>query len=134
MASKRIVRAVRSAVSPARARPDVLASLNVIPEEKSTPLTRFVLARLGGPSKDLFALSFAAQMSMDKHALVINLADALPWLGIERIDVAVRLLKRHFQKGNTRSNQFSTLRWKIQEGVVGPVCDTTSLWISWMTF
>ena len=38
-------------------------------------------------------------MSVDKDALVFDLADALPWLGIDRIDSAVRLLTRHFKEG-----------------------------------
>ena len=47
-----------------------------------TPFTSFVMDWLTGPSRELFALSFAVQMKVDKHALVKNLNDALPWLGI----------------------------------------------------
>ena len=64
-----------------------------------TPLTRFVMDRLTGPSKELFSLSFAVQMKVDKNALVFDLADCLPWIGIGRIDHAVRLLTRHFKEG-----------------------------------
>ena len=37
-------------------------------------------------------------MSVDKHALVFDLSDSLPWLGIDRIDNAIRLLTRHFKR------------------------------------
>ena len=67
-----------------------------------TPLTRFVMNKLTGPSKELFALSFAVQMRVDKHALVFDLADCLPWIGIGRIDNAVRLLTKHFTEGQYR--------------------------------
>jgi hypothetical protein len=65
-------------------------------------LTEFVLNRLQGPSKELFAISFAAQMSVDKNALVYNLADALPWLGIELLGNAVRLMTKHYKEGEYR--------------------------------
>ncbi len=63
-------------------------------------LTKFVLDKLDGPSKQLFAVSFAAQMSVDKHALVFDIADALTWLGIDCIDSALKLLTRHFKEGD----------------------------------
>ena len=81
-----------------------------------TPLTRFVLDRLEGPSKELFAMSFAAQMSVDKHAVVFDLADALPWLGIELLGNAVRLMTRHFKEGEYRTEEVFVPRDKNPKG------------------
>ena len=93
---KNIMNAIKRAVSPSKSRATSTATASNVTQD--TPLTRFVLDRLEGPSKELFAMSFAAQMSIDKHALVFDLSDALPWLGIDRIDNAIRLLTRHFKK------------------------------------
>jgi hypothetical protein len=37
-------------------------------------------------------------MQMNKNALILDLTDTLPWLGIDRIDNAVRLLKKLFSE------------------------------------
>ena len=39
-------------------------------------------------------------MSVDKRAVVFDLADALPWLGIELLGNAVKLMTRHFKEGD----------------------------------
>ena len=96
---KNIMTAIKRAVSPVK--PRGTADENGVSfVMEHTPFTRFVMDRLSGPSKELFALSFAVQMKVDKHALVIDLNDALPWLGTGRIDHAIRLLKQHFPEGD----------------------------------
>ena len=54
---KNIMDAIKRAVSPSKPR----ATLTATPSSDAadTPLTRFVLDRLEGPSKELFAMSFA---------------------------------------------------------------------------
>lgn len=94
-----MMNAIKRAVSPLRPCRTSTEGAGPSSAPQVVSLTDFVLNRLQGPSKELFALSFAAQMSVDKDAQVFDLADALPWLGIDRIDNAVRLLTRHFKEG-----------------------------------
>ena len=94
---KNIMNSIKRAISPLRPRvaadEDVFASLTIC---GGRALTRFVMDKLTGPSKELFALSFAMQMKVDifrkgtqkaklffgKHALVVDLTDCLSWLGM----------------------------------------------------
>ena len=100
--------AIRRAVSPAMLRAASTDSL--ISAAENAPLTAFVLDRLEGPSKQLFAKSFEAQMSIDRRALVFALADALPWLSMDRVDSALRLLTRHFKRNEYKIEKVSTQR------------------------
>ena len=109
-----MMNAIKRAVSPLRPSRTTATDAGSSSTEVAS-LTEFVLNRLQGPSKELFALSFAAQMSVDKHALVFDLADALPWLGIDRIDSALRLLTRNSKRASTKSKRHSTQRWKNQK-------------------
>ena len=65
--------------------------------ETSTPFTDFVLSRLpNGDSQKLFALSFGEYLHHDPDALDIDFDDVFKWLGVDRKDNALRLLKREF--------------------------------------
>ena len=96
---KNVMATIKRAISPLRPRRPADEAAGPSATAEHTPLTKFVMDKLTGPSKELFALSFAVQMTVDKHALVFDLADCLPWIGIGRIDHAVRLLTRHFKEG-----------------------------------
>ena len=96
---KNVMATIKRAMSPLRPRHAADESVASSVTADHTPLTRFVMNKLTGPSRELFALSFAVQMKVDKNALVFDLADCLPWIGIGRIDHAVRLLTRHFKEG-----------------------------------
>ena len=121
MASKKIMTAIKRAVSPVRPQKSAdYANGNGSIMMEHTPFTKFVINRLTG--KELFAVSFAVQMKVDKHALVIDLADCLSWLGIDRIDSAVRLLKRHFEGGQYKAEKiFHTVVEKAAERGRRPV-------------
>ena len=112
---KVIMNAIKRAVSPAKLRAASTDSL--ISAAENASLTAVDLDRLEGPSKQLFAMSFAAQMSIDKHALVFDLANALPWLGINRIDSALRLLTRHLKRDEYKTEKvFHTGGGKLRQG------------------
>ena len=62
-----------------------------------TPFTNFVLARIPDEeTQKLFALSFGEHLKRDPDALEIDFDDVYRWLGIDRKDSALRLLKREF--------------------------------------
>ncbi len=62
-----------------------------------TPFTDFVLARIPDEeTQKLFALSFGEHLRRDPDALEIDFDDVYRWLGIDRKDSALRLLKREF--------------------------------------
>lgn len=92
---------------PLMPRPTAKESFEASKPTEHTPFTRFIVDRLNGPSKDEFALLFAAQMKFDKDALVFDLADTLPWLGITYIDSAAKLLNIHFTENNKKAPQKS---------------------------
>ena len=54
-------------------------------------------------------------MKVDKNALVFDLADCLPWIGMGRIDHAVRLLTSHFKEGQYKVETISPLRGETSE-------------------
>lgn len=61
----------------------------------ATPFTDFVLSRLPDEeSQKLFAMSFGEHLRHDPDALDIDFDDVFKWLGIDRKDNALRLLKR----------------------------------------
>ena len=65
-----------------------------------TPFTEFVLSRLPDEeSQKLFALSFGEYLRCDPEATEIDFDDVYKWLGMERKDNALRLLKREFSDG-----------------------------------
>ena len=67
------------------------------PADTGTPFTDFVLSRLPDEeSQKLFALSFGEYLRHDPDALDIDFDDVFKWLGIDRKDNALRLLKREF--------------------------------------
>ncbi len=111
-----VMNAIKRAVSPLR--PSLTTATDAGPSSPPalSSLTDFVLNRLQGPSKQLFALSFAAQMSVDKHALVFDLADALPWLGIDILGNAVRLMTKHFKEGEYRTEEVFLSKDKNPKG------------------
>ena len=62
-----------------------------------TPFTNFVLARIPDEeTQKLFALSFGEHLKRDPDALEIDFDDVYRWLGIDRKDSSLRLLKREF--------------------------------------
>ena len=62
-----------------------------------TPFTDFVLSSLPDEeSQKSFALSFGEYLRRDADALEIDFDDVYRWLGIDRKDSALRLLKREF--------------------------------------
>ncbi|CAL8461706.1 g1237 [Coccomyxa elongata] len=62
-----------------------------------TPFTDFVLSRLPDEeSQKLFALSFGEHLRRDADALEIDFDEVFKWLGIDRKDSALRLLRREF--------------------------------------
>ena len=62
-----------------------------------TPFTDFVLSRLPNEeSQKLFALSFGEHLRRDADALEIDFDEVFKWLGIDRKDSALRLLRREF--------------------------------------
>ena len=62
-----------------------------------TPFTDFILARIPDEeTQKLFALSFGEHLKRDPDALEIDFDDVYRWLGIDRKDSALRLLKREF--------------------------------------
>ena len=74
---KNIMTKIKRAISPLKPRHNADDS-GPSSSAEHTPLIRFVMDRLTGPSKELFASSFAMQMKVDKHALIFDLADRLP--------------------------------------------------------
>ena len=62
-----------------------------------TPFTDFVMSRLPDKeSQKLFALSFGEYLRCDPEAPEIDFDDVYKWLGMERKDNALRLLKKEF--------------------------------------
>ena len=65
-----------------------------------TPFTDFVLSRLPDEaSQKLFALTFGEHLRHDPDALIINFDHVYKWLGYDRKDHAVRLLKKEIPEG-----------------------------------
>ena len=65
--------------------------------QTGTPFTDFVLSRLPDEeSQKLFARSFGKHLHHDPDALDIDLDDVFKWLGINRKDNALRLLRKEF--------------------------------------
>ncbi len=63
--------------------------------QAATPFTEFVLSRLPDEeSQKLFARSFGEYLHHDPDALDIDFDDVFKWLGVDRKDSALRLLKR----------------------------------------
>ena len=70
-----------------------------------TPFTDFVMSRLPNEeSQKLFALSFGEYLRRDADALEIDFDDVYRWLGIDRKDSALRLLKREFSSAEYASH------------------------------
>ena len=66
----------------------------------ATPFTDFVLARIPDEeTQKLFALSFGEYLKRDPDALEIDFDVVFRWLGYDRKDNAVRLLKREIPEG-----------------------------------
>ena len=73
--------------------------------QTGTPFTHFVLSRLPDEdSQKLFARSFGEYLHHDPDALDIDFDDVFKWLGIDRKDSALRLLKREFSSAEYRSH------------------------------
>ena len=65
-----------------------------------TPFTDFILSRLPDEaSQKLFALSFGEHLRHDPDALITNLDHVYKWLGYDRKDHAVRLLRKEIPEG-----------------------------------
>ena len=80
------------------------------PAETGTPFTDFVLSRLPDEaSQKLFALSFGEYLHHDPDALDIDFDDVFKWLGIDRKDSALRLLRREFSSAEYVSHMWETL-------------------------
>ncbi|CAL8460923.1 g454 [Coccomyxa elongata] len=66
----------------------------------STPFTDYVLSRIPDEeTQKLFALSFGEHLRRNPDALEIDFDDVFRWLGYDRKDNAVRLLKREIPDG-----------------------------------
>lgn len=72
--------------------------------QPATPFTDFVLSRLPDESQKLFAMSFGEHLHHDPDAIEIDFDNVFKWLGMNRKDSALRLLKREFSSAEYASH------------------------------
>ena len=74
-----------------------------------TPFTKYVLSRVSNEEQHLFVISFAEQVKRDPDAKIIDFDTIFRWLGYDRKDSALRLLKREFAESDYDVHTISVL-------------------------